>query len=57
MNTSKRELQEWILFGERAFNRLPPTQKGAVTKRVKVRRERAVVNGHIIEYDKVIEYW
>jgi hypothetical protein len=56
MNTSKRELQEWILFGERAFNRLPPTQKGAVTKRVKVRRERAVVNGHIIEYDKVIEY-
>jgi hypothetical protein len=57
MNSTPKELREWIDLGKRAFKRLPTTQKAAIVqKRRKIIRRRHSINGYVIEYDQVVEY-
>jgi hypothetical protein len=56
MNSTQKELQEWMSLGKRAFRRIPQTEKPTIPKRHKVVRKRASMAGHIVEFDKVVEY-
>ncbi len=57
MHGTNKEIQEWLTYGKRALRRVVTTAKPTPNpKKLKIIRRRVTIEGHIHEFDQVIEY-